>query len=114
MADLAIKGHDAAWMGNGKQQLKTTEISASQAKEITTTLGINGSKDNDYTVEVPFKKADGTDGKVFVTPDELATLKQLGKATQNATDTQEFAEPIQVYQKGAVIGTIDPKMIPSK
>ena len=106
MSNLTIRGHEAAGFRNdGLQRAASTTVDANTQELITKTVGlVNFSSGNDFTVSLCYKGNDGKSHTLKVTPDDIATLKSIGKATQNSPEP----EPIEVLQNGKVIGTINP------
>lgn len=113
MSGMSIEGNKAAFGGGGVQRALETKIEAKQTAEITKTL-INLSKSNDFSVELNYKKDDGSMGKTFITPKDLTELKEIAKATINSEEKMGTSSPITVKQNGQALGIIDPKDILNK
>lgn len=108
MADVSIQGNKSAFGSmSGAQALQTTTIPASQKQEITKTVGINFSAGNDFSIQLNYKKPDGTEGAVFVTPDSMKELTQMAEGTRRAENMMGASTPMTVMQNGKPLGTVD-------
>lgn len=91
----------------GLESMVEHKVDANTSRELTKTLGINFSKDNDFT-----KPVTTTDGKtIYLRPDTAEELKKAAEMAKRLKDSGLGEGSLTVYQNGKAIANIDPEAL---